>query len=185
MQLLLVSVVLGSLLVGQISSVLAAQIAGHSPISSPISTPISSPISTPTPTSLPILKPNSKADLIPTNHLRAPFTAKPGQTISVRWTVTNQGNQEAVHTPTTSAWEDRVYLSADPNYDGTDIYMGKFKQTAALTAGSSYTATSDLYVPYKAPSGLYYLILRVDNWNDVSESNNNNNQKVRPIYISK
>lgn len=122
-----------------------------------------------------------KADLIPVALSVAP-TAKAGQPISVSWTVKNQGNREATHSSTVTAWEDRVYIASSSAYDNTAFYLGRFKQTASVAAGNSYTATVNAPLSGKL-SGNYYLILRVDNWNDVAESNNNNNQKVIPITI--
>lgn len=120
-------------------------------------------------------------DLIPTD-LKAPSNAKAAHQLSVSWTVKNQGSREAVSVATSSAYEDRVYLSTRNTHDNDAFYLGKFTQTKKIASGESYTATVDVPLPNR-PTGNYYLILKVDNWNDVPESNNGNNERVVQISL--
>jgi fibronectin type 3 domain-containing protein len=57
----------------------------------------------------------------------APVSAVLGQTILVSWTVTNQGSL-----PTTDAWADHVYLSADPVWDAGDRLLAAVDASARL-----------------------------------------------------
>ncbi|TAK36654.1 MAG: HYR domain-containing protein [Chloroflexota bacterium] len=115
-------------------------------------------------------------DLAPTA-FSGPSTAMPGQTVPLTWTVTNQGNTDAV-----PSWQDRVYLSTDTRWDGGDAFLATVTQSVTLTAGGSYTLTQSAVLP-KLAAGSYFLIFRTDHFNVVKELNENNNSAVVPLIL--
>ena len=95
--------------------------------------------------------------------------------MDISWTVTNQGTDPI----SGGYWTDYVYLSKDQTYDFSDSYVtsGSHSGTEPLGAGESYTIAQTANLPGLAP-GDYYLLFIADQYNYVSETNENNN--VRP-----
>ena len=115
-------------------------------------------------------------NLVVTN-LIAPETAQAGQSITVSWTVQNQG-QEAT---TANYWFDEVYFSLDDvlgNED--DVYLTSVyqDQSSVLAADSGYTTTQEIYLPnYAVGNG--YLFVKTDAYNNQLEtSGTDNTQKI-------
>ncbi|TAK33737.1 MAG: hypothetical protein EPO21_11995 [Chloroflexota bacterium] len=115
-------------------------------------------------------------DLVATN-LTAPMAGIAGRPISVAWTVTNQGATDAE-----PFWNDRVYLSTDTALDGTDVFVASVSHGVTLTAGSSYSVSQSVTVPKVAP-GDYYLILRTDMYDAVTETDEANNAVAIPFTV--
>ena len=116
-------------------------------------------------------------DLTPTA-FTGPGAARTGESISLSWTVTNQGTGTAQ-----PSWSDYVYLSTDAVYDAGDSYLTLQSASTALGVGESYTRTPTLTVP-NVPAGSYYLILRVDSGGAVYEADEANNTQAIPITIT-
>ncbi|TAK31783.1 MAG: hypothetical protein EPO21_16720 [Chloroflexota bacterium] len=116
------------------------------------------------------------ADLVPTD-LGAPATAGAGRVIRVSWTVGNQGSGNAL-----PSWSDKLYLSTDDELSLGDIALGSITRGVSLPSGGSYAATLSVTLP-KVAAGSYYLILRTDDTNRVSESNESNNVRVASFAI--
>ena len=77
----------------------------------------------------------------------APAEAQAGGTVSLTFTVVNQGT-----VPANGQWTDRVYLSLDTTIGSGDLLLGSYGNQTALTpgpgAGSSYqTTASNLLIP--------------------------------------
>ena len=115
-------------------------------------------------------------NLVVTN-FTAPETAQAGQSITVSWTVQNQG-QEAT---TANYWFDEVYFSLDDvlgNED--DVYLTSVyqDQSSVLAADSGYTTTQEIYLPnYAVGNG--YLFVKTDAYNNQLEtSGTDNTQKI-------
>ncbi len=85
------------------------------------------------------------------------------------WTVVNAGDGAAQ-----PSWTDRLYLSTDTVYDGSDTVLGDVTHVAALAAGADYRAELKFTVPQVAP-GIYYVILQSDRYNQVFEQSETNN----------
>jgi hypothetical protein len=114
-------------------------------------------------------------DLRPTE-LMAPTEVEVGQSAVASWTVKNFGDAAA-----RPSWHDRVYLSTNGVYEAhLDTYLGDVIREASLAADASYTASLKFTVP-KVPPGIYYLILRVDHYDRVYESDETNNQRVQTL----
>ena len=94
------------------------------------------------------------------NNLVVPTTPpQAGDTISVTYTVINQGTRDTRAT----SWTDVVYLSTDPSLDPRNaIVLGKFSRSGALAIGASYTATLNVTLPYGISGNFYILVFTDD-----------------------
>jgi len=105
-----------------------------------------------------------KADLTVTS-VSAPSSAKVGDSISVTFTVKNQGGSSS------GSFSNRVSLSTS-SY-GTTYSLGNFSMSS-LGAGGSQTKTVSVTIPSVSP-GYYYVTVFTDGFQAISESNENNN----------
>lgn len=84
----------------------------------------------------------------------------------------------------TASWYDNVYFSADAILDEHDQDVAQFGGglSAYLPAGGRYTRALEIQVPgYSA--GDYFLILKADGYNYLSEANESNNVMVLPVHL--
>jgi len=117
-------------------------------------------------------------DLVPTA-LTIPASANPGANIPVNWSVQNQGT-----TATSGGWVDRLYLSTDNVFDGSDSFLGGDTQFAPLNPGDTRNAGGSVNLPV-VPSGNYFVILVTDADGNVAEANETNNTLAMPITITR
>ncbi|MCA9310586.1 MAG: hypothetical protein KDA21_05220, partial [Phycisphaerales bacterium] len=103
-------------------------------------------------------------DLVVTS-VTAPSEAPVGSDITVNWTVGNNGNVDAMGT-----WEDRIYLSADANFDGegVDTLLGSMTRTD-LGTGATYDQMMTVGLPSSA-EGSYYILVVTDAADVVEEA---------------
>jgi hypothetical protein len=110
-----------------------------------------------------------------------------GQTITVKWTVKNIGNGST----NASQWQDWVYLSTDDIPEIEDPFKVKVENATYLPAGESYMATATFRIPFGLV-GTYNVLVYTDNGAEffipgakfnVTEENENNNHKTKPIRI--
>jgi len=100
-----------------------------------------------------------------------PTTATSGGTLSVDFTVINQGDVQT----TTPHWHDSVYLSGDNKFSGDDTFLGSIANPNALAHGESYTShITGLVVPLRF-SGPMYVFVVADDGNAVDEFPNDGN----------
>ncbi|MBE9216279.1 carboxypeptidase regulatory-like domain-containing protein, partial [Plectonema cf. radiosum LEGE 06105] len=100
--------------------------------------------------------------------------------LTVNWTVQNLGAGQT----NSNFWYDKVYLSADENWDSNDIYLGDFRRTNVLAANEQYNASKTFTVPFDAV-GDFYVIVRTDTGNQVLEASlENNNDRVSADTIT-
>lgn len=123
-------------------------------------------------------------DLVIATSLTAPATASNGQSLSISWTVKNQGAFEAAPN-----WFDAVYLSADQTLDTeSDTRLTSFFRNSPLGPGLTYDVTANVIVP-SCISGSYYLFVLTDNRQQIFEfdpnlnAEANNSSQPRPIQI--
>ncbi|QFS51026.1 CARDB domain-containing protein [Nostoc sphaeroides] len=109
----------------------------------------------------------------------APTTATLGETISVSWTVKNQGTVSAF-----ANWYDSVYISDDQFFDGGDTQLADryTGENTPLAAAGSYTATQDISIPNTVAGGDRYLLFVADIYNYQGETNEDNN--IQAVAIS-
>ena len=90
--------------------------------------------------------------------MTAPAKVQSGSTVSLEFTVINQG-------PVATAvphWTDRVYLSLDNQVSGDDYLIGALDNGSALGPGESYRTQTAPFVIPKDYRGQAYLIVRAD-----------------------
>jgi RHS repeat-associated protein len=109
-----------------------------------------------------------------------------GQPISVTWTVSNEGFGATGGT----SWTDKVYLSADTTWQGSDTLLGTFTHYGRLESVTDYTRTESVTLPQNL-EGNYYLIVRTDTGNAIYEyaddydaESNNLNYDPTPITVT-
>ena len=106
--------------------------------------------------------------------ISAPATTAVGSAITVKDTTRNIGTGPAG--PSTT----RIWLSANKTL-GDDLELGT-RSVGALAALAQQTGTTVVTVPTVAP-GLYYLLVKADAENDVSESSETDNLRVKSLLI--
>lgn len=85
--------------------------------------------------------------------------------LDVSWRVDNLGeNQTDV-----SNWYDDVFLSLDGVLDNNDTYLGLRYRNASLVAGAGYEASGSFTLPTTLAPNDYFVILRTDRNNSVTE----------------
>ena len=89
--------------------------------------------------------------VIPPGELRS------GQTISVTFTIANQGTRDTRE----DFWYDRLYLSRDPSLDTRDLQVAEFLRYGQLAMGASYERSASFVLPGDA-DGPFYLLAFTD-----------------------
>jgi large repetitive protein len=114
------------------------------------------------------------------------------QPVALSWTVANRGSDavpdrggdEGVIVGSDTRWRDAVFLSTDATMDDGDTQLTGVDQEGPLAAEDTYSASDTITVP-AVPDGTYYLLVVVDEWERLPESDETNNVLVStPIEIS-
>jgi subtilase family serine protease len=121
-------------------------------------------------------------DLPPQSDLTAlnfdhPNTCIAGQPITLTFEIKNNGGDivNGAHT-------DAIYLSTDAILDFNDIELGSFLNFDSLLTNESYLMEVNVFVPIDY-LGNYVLILKTDDNNARSESNENNNIELGTLFV--
>ena len=88
--------------------------------------------------------------------------AKVGQSLTVSWTVTNDGEGR---TPNGATWTDYIWLAQDADvrwYDEHDRLLATVESMQQLQAGESYTNQTTVTIPNDIDPGSYYLFVFAD-----------------------
>jgi hypothetical protein len=110
-------------------------------------------------------------------------TGAPHPRVTLAWEVVNQGVGAAEATNRwQNGWDDRVYLSASPRLDGTEQYVGGWRETTPVSPGSSYRRTNTVRVPV-TDSGTYYLIFEANASQALDEWDRFNNTLAVPVVF--
>src|SRR6266542_3866007 len=112
----------------------------------------------------------------------APITARLGDNISIAWTVVNNGSQTA-----NPPWYDAVYLSRDPVFDNSDLYVTAnyaSNSVSSLAPGSNYSVSQNVALPVDSDAGGAYLLFKTDTYSQVQEDDETNNVKAVPITLT-
>ena len=110
--------------------------------------------------------------------LNAPVSVAAQQDFAVTWTVKNQAFGDAA-----GPWKDRVYLSADETLGEGDTLLVDLTVPSGLAAPFSYTQTQSARLPIVAP-GVYYLIVKTDAEDAVTELVEEDNTVAQPIVVA-
>ncbi len=100
-------------------------------------------------------------------------SARPGDEVSVQWTVSNHRMNPAAGT-----WTDALYLSTDAVWDIDDRPLGRFAFSGTLAKDQSYTRTELFTLPAVRPGSSYRVIVRTDVLNDVFEGPDEANNRT-------
>ncbi|MBV6505562.1 MAG: hypothetical protein ILNGONEN_01125 [Syntrophorhabdaceae bacterium] len=103
--------------------------------------------------------------------VQTPPVAWSGQEMEVSWVVNNTGT-EGTQTP---GWHDRVYLSSHADFNAGDLtVLGTYVNFSYLNAGEGYKNAATFTLP-RGISGTYYIHVRTDIDNKLTESDEQNN----------
>lgn len=129
-----------------------------------------------------------QAPSIAISGLSVPSTANEGDSISLRYTVTNTGTIAAPN-----SWSDAVYLSSTPTLDTSKAtyvtsinpgFGGESSNTVfPLAAGASYSINQSVTIP-SAATGPQYLFVVADQYNDQPVSSTSTTLASAPITLS-
>ncbi|MBX9259219.1 M10 family metallopeptidase C-terminal domain-containing protein [Desmonostoc muscorum CCALA 125] len=115
--------------------------------------------------------------------VNAPTTAVLNETISVSWTIKNQGIVS-----TLSQWGGTIYISEDQFFDYKDTYLTSSNtgENTPLAPGASYTITEDISIPNSVPGGDVYLLFvtRKSGYSNEGETNEDNNVFAQAITFA-
>ncbi len=115
-------------------------------------------------------------DLIVTN-ISNPVSIFSGQQLTISWTVQNTGQGSTLN----QTWWDRVRISPDPDLViGTTL--GNVSNLTALDVGEGYVQTQAFNVPINL-TGTYYITVQTDVYNQVPETNAQNNTGASAIPL--
>ena len=117
------------------------------------------------------------ADLVLTA-FTAPAAMTTQQSVSVSWTVKNEGDAAA-----TLPWNDRISLSTTSFCCFGNPVVATASRPMPLAPGASYTATKLFTVP-NVPAGSYFLHVNADDGLAISESDEGNNHRTIPIAVT-
>ena len=102
-------------------------------------------------------------------------TLSAGERATVSWTVSNFGTG-----PTSASyWYDEVWLSTNPQLDGSDIRVAQVRNLDFLGPGESYTQTAEVLIADSVPRNSYYLIVKTDGTDREEEFNREDNNDAR------
>ncbi len=116
-------------------------------------------------------------DLVMENAAVSDDTLYPNQYLNLTGQIRNL-NQASI--PPVSFWV-RAYLSNNTQWDAGDHMLGLFLYGAPHTNPENYNENA--WIPNGTAAGQKYVLIRVDDENDLNESNENNNIAVLPITI--
>jgi hypothetical protein len=107
------------------------------------------------------------ADLRATS-IQAPDAVVAGQSVTITWTVENEGSGPTRSNADSVSWYDYLYLSSDRVLDEKDALLAVRPRLDGLEAGQSYTDSVRVAVPTYA-SGAHHIVVQTDQRNDVYE----------------
>jgi subtilase family serine protease/subtilisin family serine protease len=110
------------------------------------------------------------ADLI-VSAVSGPSAAEPGATMAITDTTRNQGAGAA------GPFKTAFYLSTNSTYSADDTRLGE-RDIAGLNEGLTNVATTTVTVPADTEPGMYYLLARADDLNNVAEPLETNNVRA-------
>jgi RHS repeat-associated protein len=109
----------------------------------------------------------------------APTSGTEGGTITVNWTVQEEGSGTA-----TGSWSDAVYLSDTPVFSPDAQFLTRVEHTGSLGPGESYSASASVTLNNVLP-GNHYILVRCNDLNDIFEGlATANNTAAAPISFA-
>jgi len=122
--------------------------------------------------------PYPSVDIVVTN-FEISGSASSGQFMDISWTIKNNGEAKTL----VSKWYDKIFLSLDTELNTEeDISMESFSRSKVLGSQEEYSRTVSVKLP-QGISGNYYLIIKADIDDHVSEIDENNNTSNLPVHV--
>lgn len=119
---------------------------------------------------LSVVKAAGSADLAPRDlQIRSVIRDVPNPSITYNFRAANQGESDA-----DGPWWDRLYLSRQPERDGSEVLVGNRFFSGLLRTSEEYTQTNTVKMPL-TESGRYYLILSLNDSAELEEIDSYNN----------
>ena len=116
-------------------------------------------------------------DLTVSNLTNLPNSVGTNEVVEFNFDLNNVGNETAV-----ADYRIGAYLSTDNLLSADDILAGEVP-TGNTVVGTIADVPASIFVPNNLASGTYYLILKADDNNTITESNENNNTVSRSLEI--
>lgn len=121
-------------------------------------------------------------DLEPVNIVPAATEVMIGETLPITWTDANIG-EDAI--PDDRDWYDTVHLTTDPTGETGGMYLLDHQFTGASLVDGQVSFTAYPTISSQVQPGTYYLLLEVDRYSNIDESDEMNNRLVsEPITIT-
>ncbi len=119
-----------------------------------------------------------QADLVTTGCSVSPSSIEAGDSITVSWTESNQGDVEA------AAFLTRIFLSPNPVWEGpsTDPRLIQFDH-GPYAAGFQQSLNTSVIIPGGTADGTWYILVVTDARDVVPESNEDNNMCASAITV--
>jgi subtilase family serine protease len=118
-----------------------------------------------------------RPDLVPITRLPLQVTGPPYPMVDLVMGATNQGPGAAE-----GYWSDYVYLSTDTNIDSQDTAFGFGSLFSPVPPGGTYLQTNTFHLPV-TQDGTYYFIAKVDQYQNLYESDRSNNVVIQPVTV--
>jgi hypothetical protein len=125
-----------------------------------------------------ITPPPPPPDFAPTALTLDATSALPVTQVTASWSVSNLGPGPV---PANKSWPDSLYFSTDATLDGADYWVAYFWPTGPVAAGAAYDMVGTFYVPDYVPPDTYHVIVQVDQYGYVVESDEGNNVLTGPV----
>ncbi len=103
-------------------------------------------------------------------------TLRTSNSFNISTLIKNMGNQSI------SSASLGIYLSTDSIFDSNDKYIQSF-YAYDLYPNNLINTNTNAYIPSGTPDGVYYLIVIADYYNNIIETNENNNIKYEKITV--
>ncbi|MBV6457237.1 MAG: hypothetical protein HONBIEJF_00344 [Fimbriimonadaceae bacterium] len=108
-----------------------------------------------------------------------PTVADSGDTVTIKWKVTNNGPDLAK-----APWMDKVYFSEDATLDASDIALAAVSRAADLTREANYQVSTSIMIP-RCKSGTYHLFFKTDTEGAVYEATfEDNNSAAHGLNVN-
>lgn len=102
-----------------------------------------------------------------------PQAPEPGFPITMKWTVSNKGNGEAL-----PVWYDTIYLSTNNAFwEASDRALLEMASTKALAPNATMEVTASVTIPTNTPAS-YYLIVKANSRTNLFEETQTNNWRA-------
>ena len=120
---------------------------------------------------------NNGPDLTVLDEFVSKRVIEQNQSFSVNCNIKNQGDEDA-----TGGWKQKWYLSDNQTYSSDDLQLD-YLQWAFLWSDSTSYIHREMTMPQNVADGAYYIIIKIDADNELTETIEYNNEKALAITV--